>query len=250
MEDRPPDVPPTVPPYGATPPPPFEPPPTAPVRPPIPWEDPARPKFAAFFETVKLLYTRTREAYERMPLTSDVLKPYLFGILAGWIGTAIGTVWQMSLQSVMQGILANLPSSSGVSPNDYGFIASFVRGPILIAMAPVLTAVGILVATVIYHVFLMLVGAGKGGFAATMRVACYAQAAALFQIVPGCGSTVGAIVGLLFLIVGFAVVHRISNARATTAVLLPAFLCCVCLCIVIAIAGVAGLQQFRHAMGH
>jgi hypothetical protein len=246
MEDRPPEAPGSPvppPPTGqyAPPPPPIQP----PARPPIPWEDPARPKLAAFFETIHLMYTRTREAYERMPLTSDVLRPYLFAILVGWIGIAAGVFWQLSLRTMLQSMM----SQAGGEADNYKFLSAFFTGPLTVAFAPALIAVGVLVGSLLYQLFLMMLGGAKGGFAATLRVLCYAQAAALLQIIPGCGSLLGAIVQIVFTIIGFSAVHRISTGRATAAVLLPAVLCCVCIAIAFAIGGAAMVSSFRHSMG-
>ncbi len=239
MEDRPTDVPPPAftPPAASVPP---TPPPVAP----IPWEDPARPKLAGFFETIQLLYARTREAFQRMPLTSDVLQPYLFGILVAWIGTCFNVMWQMSLRGMMQGLM----HAQG-QDQDLSFLQTFMAGPVTLALAPAIAAVCILLGALIDHLFLMILGGAKGGFAATLRVVCYAQAATLLTIVPACGGLFAAVVGILFVVVGFSTVHRISNGRAAAAVLLPSVLCCVCVAVIIGMFGATWMAAMKHAMG-
>lgn len=258
MEDRPPDAPvppnatvppvPPPPPGFAPPPPGYAPPPPPagpPARAPIPWEDPARPKFAAFFETIGLLYSRTREAFERMPLTSDVLWPYVFGILAGWIGLAVNALWDMALRGVMQQVMRNM----GAERADYGAVSAFLTGPLTIVTAPVIVAVGVLVGSLVYHLFLLMLGSAKSGFAATLRVCCYAQASTLLQVLPVCGGLAALVVQVVFTIVGFSAAHRITNGRAAAAVLLPLVLCCVCGAIAFAIGGAAMIGAFRQSMG-
>src|SRR5262249_39411524 len=67
--------------------------PEAPPPPAIPWEQPGVPWPTGLIETVKLLFTRPREAFERMPPGDDVLRPLLFAIAVGWISTLLHLLW-------------------------------------------------------------------------------------------------------------------------------------------------------------
>lgn len=215
---------------GAAPPPPTEPPPVPPgpaARPPIPWEDPGRPRLGAFFETLKLLFMRPREAFERMPISGDVLRPFLFALITGWLGVLFQCVWELSTRDLMRSMAPSPDAWKGVYDLPVG------AWPFIAALGPFFIAVGVLISTVTYHVALLLTGAGKRGFAATLRVICYAQAGTVLAIVPFCGSVVAGIWTIVLTILGLSVAHRITVGRAAVAVLLPVALCCVCATILI-----------------
>ena len=204
-----------VPPSGSwPPPPPTEPPPSPPV---IPWEEPGRPWTTALVETVKLLLTRPREAFERMPIAGEVTKPIVFAVVLGWIGVIFNTIWSLAFKGMM-------PSSG-----QYGGYAlpSFFL-PLTAVCAPIFIVVGLLVASAIDHVMLMLVGGARSGFSATLRANCYAQASQVLQLLPFCGGLLAVVASLLLTIQGLATAHRISLGKAALAVLLPAVLCCGC----------------------
>jgi hypothetical protein len=255
MEDRPPDAP--VPPqpyaaptYSAPPSPPSPPGPPTGVAglPPIPWEDPAQAFPGNLFATIGLLYSKARQAYERMPLTNDVLKPYLFALVVGWIGIAGSVLWQTVFTNVMASILSMAGANAG---NDSSrFFMPMLMGPLALVWAPFAVAAGVLIGGLIVHLFLLLLGAAKGGFVVTLRVPCYAQAASLLQLVPFCGGLAGTIVSLMFAIVGLSVVHRVSTGRTAAAVLLPGVLCCALVGVWVALLGGAAFLSHYHPNLH
>jgi hypothetical protein len=224
MEDRPPDpVPPSQwSPYG-------EPSPSAPV---IPWEQPGVPWTNGLVETIKLLITRPREAFERMPLTGDLLRPFVFAILLGWIGTIFGTIWQVAFQ--------------GAFPRHSGEPMPALFMPILALFAPVFIVFGLFVSAAFYHVMLLILGGARSGFAATLRVLCYSQAPQVFQLLPICGTMIAGVATLFLMIQGLAVAHRISLGKAALAVLLPAVLCCACAGILMVTVGATIFSRYMH----
>ena len=228
MEDRP-----HVPPSADWPPPP---PPTEPPAPPvIPWEQPGLPWTTGLVETVKLLLTRPREAFERMPIGGDVLKPFLFAILLGWIGAIFNTIWSMAFKGMM-------PSS--------GMYGGYAMPPMVLPLtalfAPVLIACVMLIASAVNHLMLMIVGGARNGFSATLRANCYSQASQVFQLLPLCGGLLAVIGSLLLTIQGLATVHRISHSKAAFAVILPFVLCCGCLMVIAATMGAAILHHMSN----
>jgi hypothetical protein len=239
MEDRPPDASDPVSPSASWTPPP--PPPPSDGPPPlavIPWEDPARPWTSSLIETIKLLFTRPREAFERMPVTGGVLRPFVFAIIVGWIGMIFNAIWSLSMRGMM-------PSSG-----DYArYQMPAVWLPFTAACAPLLIVIALLIATAIDHLFLMIVGGAKNGIAATLRALCYAQAPSVFLILPFCGGPIAGIGTLVLTIIGLSAAHRISTGRAAVAVLLPAVLCCTCMAILFATVGAALWSHFGNGMG-
>jgi len=247
MEDRPPDAPAPIPPSDDWPPsppppdewpPPYEPPPEPPPAAVIPWEQPGLPWTTALIETVKLLLSKPRQAFERMPITGDPLRPFVFAILLGWFGVVFGVLWSLPFRHMM-------PAGSPYVPfqmPDYAL-------PLFALFAPILVVIAILFSATIVHVGLMIVGGANSGFAATLRVFCYARAPEILQVLPFCGGFIAQVAEIVLLVQGLAVAHRISIGKATSAVLLPVVLCCVCGSVLF-IIGAALVSQFSEGMQH
>src|SRR5262245_64364515 len=237
MEERPPDptdpyrpddLPPAAAPPPAPPPPPqwalsyeASPPPPPPSGPdPIPWEQRGLGFFAAFYETLRLLATAPRRAYERVATTRAMGRPLGFALLVAWPGILAATLWDIALQPYMDEWMPwmrnqNLDQSPLVE--------------IAIALAaPVWFPVFLFLVAALQHVFLWMVGGARNGFVQTFRVLCYAQVSALAGLVPLCGSVLAAIWHLVLQIIGLSAVHRIGVGRALLALLLPLLLCCGC----------------------
>jgi hypothetical protein len=95
---------------------------------------------------------------------------------------------------------------------------------------------------------LTLLGGASRGFAATLRVMCYAQTTQLAVVLPGLGGLIGFVWRLILEIVGLSQAHKTEGWKATLAVLLPLLLCCVCIAVGIAAFGAAvgqALQQLK-----
>ena len=238
MENWPPDPPAPTPPsddWPPPPPPPVEPPPQPSAV--IPWEQPGLPWTTALVATVKLLLTRPREAFERMPITGDPLRPFVFAILIGWIGAIFNAAWSIPFRNMMP---AGSPYGSHQMP-------AFVL-PLIALFAPVFIVCGVLVGAAIFHLMLMMVGGAKSGFGATLRALCYSRAPEIFQVLPFCGAMIAWIGGILLLIQGLAVAHRIPLGKAALAVLLPMVVCCVCITVLLVTMGAALMSQFSEGM--
>jgi len=211
--------------------PPYE--PSTPSTPPvIPWEDPSQPWPRALIDTVGAFLSNPKQAFERVPVRGDVLRPLVFALIVGWVGTFFYGLWEMTLGDPLRSMLPdNRWAGGGSVPRGYWFA--------MMALGPFFTAFGLVVSSAIAHLFLLLLGGAKNGFAATFRAMCYVQVATLALAVPFCGGLIGGIAVLAFEILGLSALHRISIGRAAVAVLLPTVLCCVCLFAVFLTAGAA-----------
>jgi hypothetical protein len=112
---------------------------------------------------------------------------------------------------------------------------------------PVLLVIGLFLFAGIVHLALLALGGAPRGFEATFRVACYMEAGALLNIIPGCGGLIASIVMLVLMIIGVAEAHGTTRGRAAAAVLLPIVLCCCCIMIPLgfglaSLIGAAGMQ--------
>jgi len=228
--------PPSLPPQPPMPPalPPMQPPmpPPGATEPPIPWEQPNFPALEGLYETVKLFLTTPGDAFRRMPVTGELGRPLGYAIILGWVGIIAGQAYNIALRGPMMNLMA--PFSQG-QQFDMGIGLNIA---IMIA-APLLMLVGVFVSAAIIHVFLMMVGGNNAGFSATTRVMCYATSVQILQIVPLCGGLAGGIWAIVLEVIGLAIAHRTTQGKAATAVLLPLVICCVCVAVIIALAGAA-----------
>ena len=203
----------------------------------IPWEEPGRPWWPRLTDTVRLLFTNPRAAFDRMPLESDVLKPFVFALILGSLGTILNLLWDAMARSLWHGMMP-----FGARTGHYGLPLFFV--PFAMLFSPALVAVVIVVGAAIDHLFLLIVGGAKSGFGATLRVICYAQAGQALQALPACGSLLAVVACIAFTVVGLSSAHRISIGRAGLAIALPLILCCVCLSILALTVGSALMTRF------
>jgi hypothetical protein len=232
----------------------FSPPPLppAPEPPPpaqgTPWDDRERLGLAtAFVETIKLVLFQPVAFFRAMPTSGGLAGPLGFGIAVGYFGLAVSATYEFVFKSVAGRMLADFarPSEfqrfSEVIGSGLGLVLTLLFGPILLL-------VGILLGAGVMHLCLMLLGGAKRGFEATLRVACFAQAPALFAIVPFCGGFVQVVYWIVLAIIGISEAHQVSRVTAALAVLLPfVLICCCCGAGVAAmlggIAGVTGLPR-------
>ena len=228
-----------------------EPPPPDPPQPPgprspqgIPWDDRDRLGLVtAFVETLKKVLFDPVAFFRAMPVSGGLSSPMTFGISVGYFGMIVSAFYQTILHSLMGGGMIG-----GLARRDQmervaemfggvmGFVFTLILGPFLIL-------IGLFVGAGITHLMLMLLGGAKRDFEATFRVACFAQAPAVFAIVPFCGQLVQGIYQIVLTIIGLSEAHQISKMTAALAVLLPILLVCCC-CVLTAGAmfgGLAGL---------
>jgi len=232
MEERPPgsaqfgEVPPPPPTFGDPPPPPD--PPAGPA--PIPWEQPGVDIFRAFFQTIRLLLSSPRKAFERVPVTSGIGRPFAFGLIVSLLAVWGDTFWQLVLGDWWKSMIPSEPDRF-----DFSTASQVAFG----LAAPLWVPVLILISAALQHLFLFLVGGAQGGFSATLRALSYSWAPHMFALVPVCGQFVGLVWGVVLSVIGLSVLHRISLGRAALAVFLPLVLCCGCAALGIALFGAA-----------
>jgi hypothetical protein len=65
--------------------------------------------------------------------------------------------------------------------------------------------------------------------------------------VPGCGSLVAIVWGLVVLIIGLGEIHRCGPGKAAAAVLSPAILICVCCCGALGMTMPALMKELQNA---
>ncbi len=240
-----PPEPPSMQPPGTMPPPPPGGVPPEPPAQPLPWEQLGYPALEGLYETAKLIITAPSQAFARMSLTGTLGKPLVYAIVFGWVGIIANQIYSIALRGAMMGFLSGLP---GYNPKLMFGFPIFVSVGFMI-VAPLFVLIGVFVWSAILHLFLMLVGGAKTGFASTVRVVCYTGTVQVLQVVPLCGGFFAFIWALVLYIIGLAIVHRTTQGKAALAVLLPIVLCCVCVAIIGVAFGAAIVALVGH-LGH
>lgn len=222
----------------------FSPPPLPPAAGGIPWDERDRLGFAAaFVETIKRVLFDPVAFFRAMPVTGGLGGPLAFGLLVAYLGFAVSAFYDTIFQSVAGRMFGDFARGRGefqrfadLLGGGLGFVFTLLLGPFLLLF-------GLFLGAGITHLVLMLLGGAKRGFEATFRVACFAQASAIFAVVPFCGGLVHLVYQIVLAIIGLSEAHQVGRWTAAGAVLLPwLLLCCCCSSAVAAMfGGIAGL---------
>lgn len=238
------EVPPTPPTPPAPPPPPAAPAPPPPAAGPrLPWEERSQIGFVnALIETLKLIVTNPADAYGRLRTDGDYIGPIIFGIIFAEIGIIFQQVWGLLLGGAMSTFM---PSDEALP-----FAAAMAGGTVVqtiiwIIIMPFVFVISLFIMAGIFHLCLMMVGALEASplrFEGTTKVLAYAAVVNLANIVPFIGGLIALVGAVILYVVGFTTVHRTTQGKAITAVLIPVGVCCVCILIAIGLA-VAGIMS-------
>jgi len=180
-----------------------------------PWEDMASLGFfTAFFRTMKQVLFSPTEFFRNMPLSKGMGSPLLYGVIISFFGTTIGLLEQFALSGFM-GSSSQVEGMAGVNFFQTAFLLIYAF------FLPIMIVVGLFIGSGIFHICLMIVGAGKRGFEATFRVLSYASSSQAFALVPFVGGFIIVIYNLVLWTIGFRESHQTTTGRAFIAVLLP-----------------------------
>jgi hypothetical protein len=163
----------------------------------------------------------------------------VYGVILGYLGLLASAVYGQ----VFSLALANL---GGLYPRSrLGELPAFLEGwlgfVLQVVLGPVLVLMGIFFSSAVSHLGLLLLGRSRG-FELTLKVFCYAQAVAVFQLVPFCGGLLSLPYLVTLYVIGLSVTHEIPEGRAYGALLLTFLAVCCCVAaMLLGFVGVAGL---------
>lgn len=195
----------------------FTPPPVVP----IPWEEPGRSIGSALLETIQLIMTRPSEAFARMPLNSELLRPIFYALIVGMVGLVAQTVYDTLFSTLFSQLLPMFSDQKDALFGVIGGVVGIFFGPVLIPLVLVVSAA-------ITQLMLLLLGGGQKGWTATFRVLSYSMTSSLLLLIPLVGGLLSFVAGLIFQTHGLAVVHGMTRGRAFAAIFLPILVCCGC----------------------
>jgi hypothetical protein len=186
---------------------------------------------AALIDTTREVILRPAAFFRSMPASGGFGGPLLYGMIVGYVGLVAAVLYDFVFRSVAGGSLGRL----GGNPELEKLLSvapSWVAVVVQIVIGPALVAVFLFIFSGVVHVVLTLLGGTRRDFEATFRVAAYAQATQLLQVVLGIIPCCGAVLVLVYRIVvttiGLAEVHGVSRGKAAAAILIPMLVvfCC------------------------
>ncbi|MBN1253909.1 MAG: YIP1 family protein [Deltaproteobacteria bacterium] len=184
-----------------------------------PWEDMASLGFfSALFRTMKEVLFAPTAFFSKMPVSKGLAPPLFYGVIVNFVCGLSAIL----LLVILFGSMWSFPGGEGVEGMGGGVQRFQTTSIIIFAIfLPILIAIGLFIWSGIYHLCLLIVGAGKRGFEVTFRVVAYTSSAQVFGIMPVVGGFIAFIYYLFLLTIGFRESHRTTTGRALIAVLLP-----------------------------
>jgi len=206
----------------------------------IPWEQRDQlGLFSALIENTKQVLTESTDFFRRMPIVGGLGSPLLYAVIIGYVGIVASSIYSAIFNTMV---------GSALQSGNSGFdrIAPFLQGGgglvINLILGPVFVVLGLFLGSGIVHLSCLLLAGGGKGFEATFRVAAYAQAAAIINVIPVCGGLIAAVYGIVLWIIGMSEAHGISRGKAAAVVLAPmVIVCCCCIgFLLVVFGGLAG----------
>lgn len=143
--------------------------------------------------------------FSSMPTAGGWLHPILYAVIVGTAGNLAGYLLSsfFEIPFVSQGKLS--------------------RGMVffMAVIMPVLVWLGTIFGSAILHGSILLFGAKKEPFEATLRIVSYATSPDVFNAIPAIGWLIAALWKVVLIIIGVREVHMVSTARATLVTLFP-----------------------------
>lgn len=179
---------------------------------------------SAMVDTIKSVLMSPTETFASMRRDGGLGNPLLFFAILAIVTGLVTVLYQFLIQMAVAGSVAGMDPQT--SPLGDMALGSGLEVGMSAALLPIIVLAGIFISAGIYHLMLMMVGAGPVSFETTFRVCCYGYgAAAVLQLIPVCGGLISWVWGLVVVIIGFAQAHETSTGRSAAAVLIPLLLC-------------------------
>ncbi len=208
----------------------------------VPFEDPKFGFFAGMFETIKLVLFHPSSFFSGYHFEGSIGRPIVFALVVAWFSMAVALLWNLIFNASIMSVFSRyLPSSEQMAMSRFGsqMMFSAIGGFIMLALAPIMIVLGLLIMAGVYHLFLMMVNGANRGFETTFNVTCYSVSGKLFMILPFCGGTIAWIYSIVISIIGIAGAHETDGWKGAFAVLMPFVLCCCLVLLVIFFFGAA-----------
>lgn len=174
-----------------------------------PWEDARIPFPNSLIATWQKSLLDPTRFFNSIPYDAPAARPLLYFLVLTVVGAVFTLLWQaLGLEpvSVFEGAVDD------------------IRGPSALVqffLSPFLGLLGLLLWSLLLHLFVLMFAPNRRGLVATIRVVCYSAAPLVFLVVPYVGSWVAQLWMLVLQVFGIRAAHRTTGGRATAAVLVP-----------------------------
>jgi hypothetical protein len=200
--------------------------------------------FPSIMQTVKAVLLEPASSFAYMKREGGLGNPLGYYVLLSWLGFLVAALYNVVFQGIFNPLAHN--SQAPISP----FAMSATVMGVMVVVLPIFSVIGAFIMAGVFHLSLMLFQGARQPFEATFRTFCYAfGSVAPLQLIPGCGSTIGFIWGVVAMCIGIAKVHEINTGRGVAAVLVPLAVCCIAAILfyaVIIAAAVGAVRAGQH----
>jgi hypothetical protein len=215
------------------------------LKKPAPFED--RDNFSlvdGFINTLKEVLFNPVQFFRTLHPKGDGFMPILYAIILIFIINIVGFFFAkiLGLQDMWMKIFRQYMGDT--FPYNESFMTRSMISQLL--MLPFLQMIALIIVAGIMHLFVIIVGANKNGFIATLRVIGYSQSASVFQLIPFVGGLIGLVYYIVLYVIGIRELHETTTNKAAWAVFLPVILCCVCVLLVFILVLIPMMQQFTN----
>ena len=178
----------------------------------IPWENLEGIGISrALVSTLRTCLLNPGVFFNKLSISHNTSKAILYALILGSIGSVFNFVWTYLLIGPLLDFLPwidDYPVKSAIS------VAGLIFTPLIVAVKVFFSAL-------YFHGLLYLTRSNKQNTAATIRIVCYSQSTAIFDLIPVFGGVISSLWSLYLLAVGFNKVHKISMFKAFMIILLP-----------------------------
>jgi hypothetical protein len=202
----------------------------------VEWEDPEWSSLPAFLATLRRVLLTPKRFFANLPSTGGLGEPLGFALLVGTTGVLSSLLWQL----IIEGDFSETPAV--VLSKHLG---NYMHDPKVVVgifmLAPFIVALGQFGLSICLLWAARLTESARTTFADVFRVAAYAQAPAVFCLIPWGGAFIAAVWNLILLIIGISKKVHTSTLKAIFTLFLSTIFQGLFFLIILLLAGALGL---------
>lgn len=165
--------------------------------------------------------------FRRVSPRGNFVLPLYYGVICQALAIILMWVYHAGLYAFPD-FLNYVADFGGYGPLmlTFGWPMKAVMLVVLIVTAPIFAVIAMFFTSATYHICLKLSGGAQNGFETTFRAVCYGSSAQMLGIIPIVGTVVAGVWTLILCVIGIKELHKTTYFKAILAVMLPVFLCC------------------------
>ncbi|WP_419857535.1 YIP1 family protein [Candidatus Palauibacter irciniicola] len=188
------------------------------------WEDPAVSFPLNLVETWRRSVFEPGAFFADGPFEHAAVRPVLYYLVISVLTAALSLTWGALLPATQAGFVETLAEIMNVALPAGAETAGAIGRLADFFLAPFWAVLYLIIASLVLHVFVLVLVPRRRSITATVRTICYACGPGVFAIVPFIGGWVAGIWGIVLTVIGLREAHRTTTGRAFAAWLLAAAL--------------------------